>query len=37
LGFTLEGRLRDCELIDGEFHDDLVFSRLATDAVGACR
>jgi RimJ/RimL family protein N-acetyltransferase len=37
LGFTLEGRLRDCELIDGEFHDDLVFSRLATDGGGVSR
>ena len=34
LGFTLEGRLRDCELIDGVFHDDLVFSRLSSDRVG---
>jgi ribosomal-protein-serine acetyltransferase len=33
LGFTLEGRLRDCELIDDEFHDDLVFSRLRSDDV----
>lgn len=33
LGFVLEGRLRGCELIDGEFHDDLVYSRLRTDDV----
>lgn len=38
LGFVLEGRLRGCELIDGEFHDDLVFSRLCTDdSAGAKR
>lgn len=34
LGFTLEGRLRDCELIDGVYSDDLAFSRLRTDRIG---
>jgi ribosomal-protein-serine acetyltransferase len=31
LGFTLEGRLRDGECLDGRYHDILVFSRLRTD------
>lgn len=30
-GFTREGTLRDAELIDGERHDLLLWSRLATD------